>query len=279
MKENTRSQWWRIRSRLLRECLAEVAGTFVMMAFINGGSAQVVLGENKKGDYLASALGAGIAVMLGIHTAGGISGAHLNPSISIAMAFYGRFPWRKVPYYAVSQFIGAILGSLVAYIIFYPAIMAFDPDLTINKTAGIFATYPISAEFPASAFVCEMVATSLLVFTIFSVDDTANMPAHPAIRPLTVGLIVSGIVLSFGMPTGVAMNPARDLSPRLFTALAGWGFGVFTASNHYFWVPLTAPIVGAILGGGAYIVVVSNHHSKEDDLYGNYFPELTSPVV
>ncbi|KAG9403964.1 hypothetical protein AC1031_005503 [Aphanomyces cochlioides] len=244
-----------------------------MIALIVGGSPQVIEGESKKGDYTASALGAGIAVMLGINTAGGISGAHLNPSITIALAVYGRFPWKKVLYYAAAQFVGAFLGSLVSYIIFYPAITAFD--LSVNKTAGIFATYPTKGEFQGSAFVCEMIATAMLVFTIVSLDDRANMPAHPAMKPLGIGLIVTALVLSFGMHA----NWTRDLGQHLFSALAGWGSEVFSIGNYYFWIPICAPVVGAIVGGGAYIVVVSNHHSQEEDLCGNYFPELTTPAV
>ncbi|RHY04318.1 hypothetical protein DYB25_010063 [Aphanomyces astaci] len=271
--------WWRIRSHYVRECLAEVAGTFIMMVFINGVVAQVVLGEGKNGDYTHISIGCGLAVMLGIHAAGGVSGAHLNPAISIALAVYNRFPWKKVPMYALSQFVGAFIAALFVFIVYYPALNAMDPDRTVSKTAGIFATYPMSWEHQGSAFVCEMLATALLVFTIFSVDDPTNMPTNPIMKPLTVGLIVVMIGMSFGMPTGYAMNPARDLGPRTFTALAGWGSGVFTAANHYFWIPVVAPIVGAILGGGAYIVVISNHHDEDDDLRASFVPDLHASLL
>ncbi|KAF0691235.1 hypothetical protein As57867_017433, partial [Aphanomyces stellatus] len=257
--------WWRIKSHFARECVAEIAGTFIMMVFINGVVAQVVLGEGKNGDYTHISIGCGLAVMLGIHAAGGVSGAHLNPAISIALAVYGRFPWKKVPLYALSQFIGAFLGALCVFVIYYPAFNAFDPDRTTPKSSGIFATYPMKWENQGSAFVCEMLGTALLVFTIFSVDDPTNMPTNPIMKPLTVGLIVVMIGMAFGMPTGYALNPARDLGPRVFSCLAGWGSDVFTASNHYFWIPICAPIVGAILGGGAYIAIISNHHDEVDD--------------
>ncbi|CAK4086843.1 unnamed protein product [Aphanomyces euteiches] len=266
--------WWRIRSHFARECLAEVAGTFIMLLFIDGVVAQVVLGENKKGDYTHISIGCGLAVMLGIHASGGVSGAHLNPAISIALAVYGRFPWKKVPFYILSQMVGAFLGALFVFIVYYPAFNTFDPERTVAKSAGIFATYPMSWEYQGSAFVCEMLGTALLMFTIFSVDDPTNMPTNPIMKPITVGLIVVMIGMSFGMPTGYALNPARDLGPRIFTAIAGWGSAVFTADNHYFWIPICAPIVGAILGGGAYIAIISNHHDEEDDFRASFVPEM-----
>ncbi|KAF0720445.1 Aste57867_322 [Aphanomyces stellatus] len=254
--------WWRIRSHFARECVAEAAATFVFIVFGLGVVAQVVLGQGKHGDYTHISIGTGLAVMLGIHTAGGVSGAHMNPSVSIALATYGRFPWSKVPLYVVAQTLGAFLGAAVVLMIYYPALVAFDPEFTVNKTAGIFATYPMHWEFQGSAFLCEMTGTFFLVFTIFSIDDPTNMPTNPIMKPFTVGLIVVMIGMSLGMPTGYALNPARDLGPRLLTCLAGWGVDVFTAAEYYFWVPLVAPIVGGVLGGGAYIVVISNHHDS-----------------
>ncbi|CAK4973936.1 unnamed protein product, partial [Aphanomyces euteiches] len=222
-KQPRHNQWWRIRSRLARECLAEAAGCFIMMALVNGGIAQVVLGDGKKGDYLASALGSGVAIMLGIHASGGISGGHLNSTITFSLAVYGRFPWKKVPFYIASQVIGSFLGAAAAFVIFYPALNEFDPDRTVNKTAGIFATYPMHVEHQGSAFACETLASAILIFSVFSLEDPHNMPVHPATRTLTIGLLVMVLILSFGMPTGVAMNLARDFGPRLFTAVAGWG--------------------------------------------------------
>ncbi|CAK4071429.1 unnamed protein product [Aphanomyces euteiches] len=273
------NQLWRVRSQLARECLAEAAGTFILLAFVNGGLAQLTLGEGKTTNYTGAAITTGLAVMLGIHAAGGISGAHINPAVSIAMAFYGRFSWRNVPLYVISQCVGAFLGALIVYIVFYPAILAFDPDYSVAKTASIFATFPMNAEYQMSAFVCELVTTGLLVFQFFALEDSANLPAHSAVKPLTIGLLVIALVLSFGMPTGVALNPARDFGPRVFMAMTGWGLDVFSAADYYFWVPICGPTVGAIVGGGAYMMVVSNHHSPEIDLQEGYLPELNSPAL
>ncbi|CAK4079469.1 unnamed protein product, partial [Aphanomyces euteiches] len=267
MKHNVQSSkpWWRIQSHLVRECLAEFAGTFIMMVFINGVIAQVTLSpNNSSGSFTDIGIGCGLAVMLGVHTAGGVSGAHLNPAISIAMAVYGKLPWKKVPFYGVAQFVGAFVAALVVFLTYYPALNAVDPDRTI-KTAGIFATYPATWENSGSAFVNEVVGTSLLVFMVFCVDDPANMPTNPVMKPLTIGLVVVMLIMSFSASTGAAMNPARDLGPRVLTACAGWGSQVFTLYDYYWWVPITAPIVGAILGGGVYMVLLSNHHDQDDE--------------
>ncbi|CAK4073820.1 unnamed protein product [Aphanomyces euteiches] len=285
-KASNSNQWWRIRNRLARECLAEIAGTFIMMILINGVSAQGALGEGKKGGFTETALGCGLAVMLGLHTAGGISGAHLNPSISIAMAVYGKLPWKKVPFYIVSQFVGAFVAAYMVFLAYYPAINTLDPDRTM-KTAGIFATYPASWENNGSAFVNEMIGTALLVFTIFSVDDPANMPTNAMMKPLTVGLIVVMLVQSFSLSTGATLNPARDLGPRVLSACAGWGSQVFTLYANYWWVPICGPIVGAILGGGTYMLFIFNHHDQDDGRPNNnynaahddYESDMTSPVV
>ncbi|CAK4096901.1 unnamed protein product [Aphanomyces euteiches] len=280
-KNTNWTQYLRVRNPLGRECLAEIAGTFIMMIFIDGVSAQGILGEGKKGSFTETALGCGLAVMLGLHTAGGVSGAHLNPSMSIAMAVYGRLPWKKVPYYIVSQFTGAFVAVYTVFLAYYPAINSLDPDRTM-KTAGIFATYPASWENNGRALVNEMIGTALLVFTIFNVDDPANMPTNRVMKPLTVGLIVVVLVQSFSLSTGAALNPARDFGPRVLSACAGWGSQVFTMYKNYWWVPICGPIVGAILGGGAYMVFISNHHDHvEEDNYGddNYRSAATSPMT
>ncbi|ETW03696.1 hypothetical protein H310_05082 [Aphanomyces invadans] len=260
--------WYRVKEHFTRELLAEGTGMFITMAFLNGVVAQVVMGGNSHGDYTHINLGVGLAFMMGIHTCGGISGAHLNPAVTIALAVHGRFEWKKVPLYILAQLVGAFLAAAVVFAIYYPSFNEFDPVRSVAKSAGIFATYPIDlyANNLFSAFLTEFFGTALLVFGVFSIDDPTNMPTNPIMKPLTVALILVMIGMSFGLPTGYALNPARDFGPRLFTAVAGWGVDVFTAANYYFWIPLVAPVVGAIAGGGAYMVTIYNHHDHHDDM-------------
>ncbi|OQR91132.1 aquaporin [Thraustotheca clavata] len=264
-KSKAKAPWYRIQEPIVRECLAEVLGTFVMMTMINGVVAQVVLGQGKNGDYTHISIGCGLAVTFGIHASGGVSGAHLNPAVSFALCAHGLMPWRKWPLYMASQMVGAFLGALFVFIIYVPALNSFDPARTWNKTGGIFATYPQSYENHGSAFVCEMLGTFMLMLTIMSVDDPKNMPTNSIMKPITVGAIVVAIGMCFGMPTGYALNPARDFAPRFFTYIAGWGSDVFIGANYYFWVPMVAPLVGGTLGVACYRALISSHHDDDDE--------------
>ncbi|KDO25179.1 hypothetical protein SPRG_09454 [Saprolegnia parasitica CBS 223.65] len=260
---DTRS-WYETHYQLRHECLAELLGTFVLMAFINGVIAQVKLGDGAFGDWTQICIGCGLGVTFGIHASGGISGGHINPAVSFALCVHGLMPWRKLPFYVVSQMVGAFLGALFVYVIYLPSLDFHDAGRTWNKTGGIFATYPQSYEHHLSAFVTEMLGTAMLLLTIMSVEDPRNMPTSPVLKPITVGAAITAIGFSFGMPTGFALNPARDFAPRLFTYLAGWGPEVFTGANYYFWIPLIAPLVGGALGAGCYKVVIINYHRKVD---------------
>ncbi|KAG0083706.1 glycerol channel, partial [Podila epicladia] len=125
-----------------------------------------------------------------------------------------------------------------------------------NSTIGIFVTGPQTKHVSnTAAFIAELIGTALLVLVILSTSDKGNIPAGNT-QPLIIGLSLVAIGTSFGYETGFALNPARDLAPRLFTALFGWGFGVFTESSWYFWVPIVAPFLGAISGAFIYDFLV-----------------------
>jgi len=132
-----------------------------------------------------------------------------------------------------------------------------------KATAGIFATYPQPYLSLLGGFVDQVVGTALLVLVIFALGDTRNFAPEPRLGPVLVGAAVVLIGMSFGLNAGYAINPARDLGPRLFTSVAGWGIDVFRAGNGWWWVPLVAPPIGAVLGGYAYDTVVTKHHPQE----------------
>jgi MIP family channel proteins len=247
-----------------REAAAEFFGTFILIAFGVGVVAQTVLSKNANGSILAINIGWGIAVMLGIYTAGGVSGAHLNPAVTIALAVHRAFPWSKVLPYTLAQIAGAFVASAVVFATYREALGAFDGGIRMvegaTATAGIFATYPQPFLSIAGGFVDQVVGTMLLMAGVMAVTDQKNV-APPAwlIGPL-VGLLVVAIGVAFGFNAGYAINPARDFGPRLFTFVAGWGPGVFTAGNGWWWVPIAAPIAGAVLGAFAYDLFVNKHH-------------------
>lgn len=247
-----------------REVAAEFLGTFILIVFGIGVVAQTVLSKGANGSYLGINLGWGLAVMLGVYTAGGVSGAHLNPAVTLALAVRRGFPWAKVVPFILAQIAGAFVAAAVVYVTYAEAFTAFDGGVrqVIGDvaTAGIFATYPQPFLSIGGGFIDQVVGTALLMGTILAITDQRNNPVPNWLAPVIVGAIVVAVGVAFGFNAGYAINPARDLGPRLFTLVAGWGGGVFTASGGWWWVPVTAPCVGALLGAYTYDFLVAKHH-------------------
>jgi MIP family channel proteins len=249
-----------------REVLAECLGTFILILFGAGVVAQNVVSKGSAGSYLAINLAWGLGVVMGCYVSAGVSGAHLNPAVTLAAAVHRGFPWRKVLPYVAGQLVGAFLAAAVVYLTYREGLTAFDGGvrqvLGPQGTAGIFATYPqpYLTTFPGG-FIDQIVGTAILIAVILGITDSRNAPAPAGLAPVIVGLLVVGIGMAFGVNCGYAINPARDLGPRLFTAMAGWGSEVFRAGNHWWWVPVVAPLIGGVLGGWIY-----------DGLVGKRFP-------
>lgn len=251
-------------SQLTREVLAEFLGTFVLIVFGVGVVAQVVLGGGEAGQYLSINIGWGLAVIMGVYVAGSVTGAHINPAVTVALAVLRGFPWRKVGPYIAAQTAGAFVAAAVVYLTYMEALAQFDGGMRQVTgplaTAGIFATYPKPYLSLLGGFIDQIVGTALLVGVIFAIADQRNLAPAPNVAPVLVGLLVLLIGMTFGLNAGYAINPARDVGPRLFTAVAGWGGDVFRAGNGWWWVPIVAPILGGVLGGGVYDLFVGRHH-------------------
>lgn len=250
-----------------RESVAEGVGTFVLILFGLGVNAQVALGEGEFGDFFSVNIGWGIAVTMGVYVSGGISGGHINPAVTLALALCRKFEWRKVLPYVLAQMIGAFLASAVVYVTYIEALNDHDPGRTVvgeTATAGIWATYPqpYLSNFPG-AFLDQVVGTAMLLLMILALTDRKNLAPTSNLGPVIIGAIVFMVGMSFGMNAGYAINPARDLSPRLFTAVAGWGPEVFTAGNAFWWVPVVGPLVGGALGAVLYELTIARHHDEE----------------
>jgi MIP family channel proteins len=247
-----------------REVLAEFLGTCVLLMFGIGVVAQFVLSRGSAGSYLSINLGWGLGVTMGCYVAGGVSGAHLNPAVTLALAVHRGFPWRKALHYIAAQMAGAFVGALVVYVTYIDAFATFDGGvrqvLGPQGTAGIFATYPqpYLSIFPGG-IIDQVVGTAILMCVILAITDARNTAPPAGLAPVVVGLLVVAIGASFGFNAGYAINPARDLAPRLFTALAGWGVDVFRARHAWWWVPVVAPCAGAVLGGFLYDAFVGKH--------------------
>ena len=245
---------------LIREALAEFFGTFILIVFGVGVVAQVVLSKQTAGGYLSINIAWGLAVTMGCYVSAGVTGAHLNPAVTLALAVHRRFPWNKVLLYAIAQLAGAFVASAVVYVTYHDALTAFDGGIRQvagpQGTAGIWATYPQPFLSLVGGVIDQIVGTALLVGVIFGITDTRNSPAPAGLAPVVVGLLVVLIGATFGFNAGYAINPARDFGPRLFTFVAGWGAEVFRAGNGWWWVPIVAPCIGALIGGLAYDVCV-----------------------
>jgi len=251
-----------------REAAAEFLGTAVLLAFGSAVVAQVVLSGQTHGGYLSINIAWGLAVTMGVYVAGGVSGAHLNPAVTLAVAVHRDFPWSKVLPYMAAQIAGAFTGAAVTYLTYRAAFDRFDGGTRqvtgAKATAGIFATYPQNflRTFP-DGLIDQIVGTALLIAMIFALTDQKNLAPEGRIVPIHFGLLVVLIGMTFGFNAGYAINPARDLGPRLFTFVAGWGSEVFRAGNHWWWVPIVGPLVGGVLGGAVYDQLVGRHHPAE----------------
>ncbi|NXN93701.1 AQP7 protein, partial [Rhinopomastus cyanomelas] len=214
--------------------------------------AQVVLGKGDFGEHLSINLGFAIGVTLGIHAAGGISGAHLNAAITFTHCLLGNVPWRKFPAYLTGQFLGSFMAAATVFGLYYDALYDFSKgNFTVTgptATASIFSTYPAPYASLAGGFFSEFMASVMLLIGILIIHDEKNNAALKGTQALLTGILVLGIGLGMGMNTGYAINPSRDLPPRVFTAIAGWGMDVFSAGHCWWWVPVIAPVLGCLAG-------------------------------
>lgn len=253
--------------------MMELIGTLVLVLFGDGVCACVTLNKSKgqNSGWIVITIGWGLAVCMGVLVAGPYTGAHINPAVSLGLAAAGMFPWASVPYYIAAQMIGGVLGGILVWLFYKDHYAATDNDAA---KLGTFATAPAIRNYPVNLF-CEVIATLALVFIIicFSTDGNAgnlgdvfgslssigNDPVNvkiglASLGPIPVTLLIIALGMSLGGPTGYAMNPARDLSPRIAHALVmkgdnDWG---------YSWVPVVGPMIGGAIAGvlGAWLLTI-----------------------
>ncbi|KAM8872795.1 aquaporin-3-like [Synchiropus picturatus] len=258
-----------IQHVLLRQALAECLGTLILVMFGCGAVAQWVLSGASHGTFLSVNFAFGCGATLGILATGGISGGHLNPAVTFTLCLLGREPWRKFPLFFVFQTFGAFLGAMIIHFMYFEALWDFgDGELVVvgsNATAGIFATYPSRHLSLLHGVLDQVIGTAALILCVLIIPDPHKKTAvlH-SIQAFTVGLVVFVIGLSMGFNCGYAVNPARDLGPRIFTALAGWGREVFTVNSYWFLVPICAPFLGALVGVIMYQLMIGYHLEGEE---------------
>jgi len=236
--------------------LAELLGTAILVLLGDGVVANVVLQRTKGNDsgWIIITTGWALAVTIAVYSVGSVSGAHLNPAVTIGLATIGTFPWSSVPGYIAAQVAGGFLGAVVVWLAYLPHWEATtDPAAKL----AVFSTAPAIRK-PMANLVTEIIGTFVLVLGILAVLSPANLTQGSdwsrGLGPLLVGAIVWSIGISLGGPTGYAINPARDLGPRIAHAVlplpAKGG-----SDWDYAWVPIVGPIIGGVLGALCYQLI------------------------
>ena len=246
-------------------CIGEFIGTMLLILLGNGVVAGVVLNKTKShnGGWIVITLAWGLAVFIGVVVAGPISGAQLNPAVTLSLAMAGKFSWSWVPPYIISQILGAMVGQALVWAVYYPHYTATnDTDLKLATCC----TLPAIKHLPSN-LASEIVGTFVLVLAILTmhgaimqVDNSRLITAYPidlgALGGLPVAFVVVVIGLSLGGTTGYAINPARDFGPRLFHAIMPIQ-GKGSSQWNYAWVPIVGPIMGSVLATGVYVLLKS----------------------
>jgi glycerol uptake facilitator protein len=243
--------------------VAEFIGTMILVLLGDGVVANVLLRQSKgeNAGWIGITFGWGMAVAIAVYSVGAISGAHINPAVTVGLASVGAFEWALVPGYIIAQLLGAFAGAVLVFLAYsnHWAPTA-DPGLKL----GVFSTAP-EIRKPVANFTTEMIGTAMLVFGVLAIAANAQQIQQAAeldlssvfafgIQPLLVGFLVFSIGLSLGGPTGYAINPARDLGPRIAHAVlpipgkggSDWG---------YSWIPILAPLVGGVIGAVLYTLL------------------------
>ncbi|KIV86208.1 hypothetical protein PV11_01836 [Exophiala sideris] len=270
---NLHTYWSLIRLRF-REPLAELLGIFVQYTLGFSANLSMTVSRGAAGAGDTGTWAWGLATMIAIYIAGGISGAHLNPAISLVLYIYRGFPLSKMPTYILAQFVGACLAALVSFAIFRPGLLALHAEqqaamltqlpavvapssselISMSTVLPNFITFPRTpwVDTP-TAFLTELVGTAILVIAVLALGDDTNAPPGAGMMAFIVGLLIAVLGMAFGYNTGLAMNPVRDFGPRVAMLLLGFGDSqTLFADGYWFKVAWLAPIVGAILGGLLY---------------------------
>jgi len=263
---------------LYGELMSEFLGTFVLIAFGDGVVAMAVAGLpgsgrtsspttifDAAGDWLLITWGWAMAVAFGVWVAGGVSGAHINPAVTLAFAVRRKFAWNKVLPYWVAQVAGAFVGAALVLLVYTNAINAFNLAAKTPRGSGTaLSTFSIFATFPAPYFhggyagplIDQIVGTAFLLMFVVALIDLRNTAVGSNLAPLAIGFAVAAIGMSYGANAGYAINPARDFGPRLLSFFAGWGHIALPGSYNvagvsfswYFWIPIVGPLIGGVIG-------------------------------
>jgi glycerol uptake facilitator protein len=248
---------------LTGELIAEAVAMFIIIAFGDSVAAMYTLYDPSpyQHSYWGVCIAWGLAVTIAIYTTASVSGCHANPAVTLALAVYRKFSWRKVVPYCIAQTVGAFLGAGIVYLLFAPVIEHFTAANHLTRATGgaaaVFFTHPGLAITPMHALSDQIILTAFLIFGIFAITEQYNEQAPGAnFGAVIIGLLIAVIGASMGYLEAWAINPARDFGPRLFCFFTGWGSSALPSPDHYWWIPIVGPLLGGLVGGGAYQLLI-----------------------
>jgi glycerol uptake facilitator protein len=247
----------------MQTLLAEALGTMLLVLLGDGVVANVVLNRTKgqNSGWIVITVGWGIAVAMAVYAVGRISGAHLNPAVTIGLSAIGSFPWAEAPGYIAAQMVGGFIGAVLVWVTY---LSHWEATADPAAKLAVFSTGP-AVRNTAANLIVELIGTAVLLFGILAIAANAQTLSRPGdvdlsfvfsrgLQPLLVGVLVLGIGLSLGGPTGYAINPARDLAPRIAHAILPIP-GKGSSDWDYAWIPIVGPIVGGVVGAGLYFII------------------------
>jgi glycerol uptake facilitator len=278
------------RNTFTAELLAEFLGTFTLLVFGLGVVAHFVLrnavgdpapgNANTFGDFTTVNFAWGFGVVMGVYVAGGVSGAHINPAVTVSLALRRGFPWAKVGPYIVAQLLGAFVAALLIRWNFYEWFNQVDPGKTF-ATQGVYSTSPGPGMSILGGLRSEIIGTAVLVMLVLAITDARNTAPGANMAPWIIGIAVVAIGMSLGALSGYAINPARDFGPRLASWVTGWSTAMQAPNGDlYFWVPIIGPLLGGAVGAYVYDFFVGNFLPVEEPEVGRTpeVPETGRPV-
>ncbi|WP_455815002.1 MIP/aquaporin family protein [Pseudomonas graminis] len=254
-------------STLKGQCIAEFLGTATIIFFGAGCVAAMKVAGASFGLWEISIVW-GLAVAMAVYLTAGISGAHLNPAVSVALWLFANFEGRKVLPFAIAQIAGAFCSAALVYGLYHNLFLDYEQTHHMVRgsvesldLAGVFSTYPNPHISVGQAFLVEMVITAIMMALIMALTDDGNGLPRGPMAPLLIGFLIAIIGAAMGPLTGFALNPARDFGPKLFAWVAGWGNVAFTGARDipYFLVPIFGPLIGASLGAFGYRTLIANN--------------------
>ncbi|HHW4668199.1 MAG TPA: MIP/aquaporin family protein [Xylella fastidiosa subsp. multiplex] len=245
--------------KMFGELISEAIAMFIIITLGESAAAMYILYDPSpyQNAYWGLCICWGLAVTIAIYVTASVSGTHANPAVTLALALYRGFPWKKVLPYWAAQVIGAFIGAMIVYQLYSPVIDYYNHIHQLTRdaggAAGVFFTSTGMAITPIHALGDEIILTAFLIFGIFAITERFNEAAPTANSgALIIGLLVATIGACMGYLEGWAINPARDLGPRLFAFLAGWGESAFPGKDHYWWIPIIGPLIGGVMGATAF---------------------------